>query len=214
MADSPLDWNRIFHLINTVKQEIIDNFPYPVIQVGGIEADDIIAVLIKSFWKFDDILIISKDKDFLQLQKYSKEKIRQYDVSARRFLEENDPETFLRSLIIQGDYSDGIPSILSDDDAFVNEKKPKRKVNAALLSKLLDAGDTMFNYLTPEEIRNFHRNQSLIDFDYIPKEIEDIILDEFVDHKTNNDLTTIYKYLTEKQLKPLITKIGDFYQND
>lgn len=213
MNESYLDWNHIFFLINTVKKEIVDNFPFRFVQIEGVEADDIIAVLTKNFYKYEEILIISKDKDFTQLQKYSTDRIKQYDVSTRRFITNEDPERFLKSLIIEGDFSDGIPSILSDDDAFVNEKKPKRKVRKDFLIQLLDSKN-MFNFLSPEEMKNFGRNQRLIDFDYIPKEIESIILDEFVEFKTSNDLTTIYKYLTDKKLKPLITNIGDFYQDD
>lgn len=213
MNNSYLDWNHIFFLINTVKKEITDNFPFRFIQIESVEADDIIAVLTKNFYKYEKILIISKDKDFTQLQKYSTDRIKQYDVSTRRFITNENPDRFLKSLIIEGDFGDGIPSILSDDDAFVNENKPKKKIRKHFLNQLLDT-ENMFNFLTPEEMKNFERNQQLIDFDYIPKEIENVILDEFVEFQTSNDLTTIYKYLTDKKLKPLITNIGDFHQDD
>ena len=62
---SSTDWESVFGLIHTIKEEIRDNFPYKVVQLDKVEADDIIAVICK---KHHDkkVLIISGDKDFQQ----------------------------------------------------------------------------------------------------------------------------------------------------
>ena len=66
---SGLDWNLIFLTLNKVRDELKENFPYKTIEVDGAEADDIIGVLAARLSKHEDVLILSSDKDFGQLQK-------------------------------------------------------------------------------------------------------------------------------------------------
>ena len=68
--DSNHDWDAIFECLNEIKQELKDNFPYKHLEVYGAEADDIIAALCLEL-EFDNgkTLILSGDKDYIQLQK-------------------------------------------------------------------------------------------------------------------------------------------------
>ena len=67
---SPLDWNKIFTVLNTIRDELKESFPWRVLQIETAEADDIIGTLCHRFGKIlkadDDepILILSGDKDF------------------------------------------------------------------------------------------------------------------------------------------------------
>ena len=65
--DSDHDWNAIFQCLNQVKTELVDNFPYKVLEVDRAEADDIIGILCR-YLSDVPILILSGDKDFMQLQ--------------------------------------------------------------------------------------------------------------------------------------------------
>ena len=60
---SGLDWNEAFRIINKVRDEIRDNFPYKVIHVEECEnADDIIGTLCKNtqeFGQYEDVMIVS-----------------------------------------------------------------------------------------------------------------------------------------------------------
>ena len=80
---SGMDWNTIFESLNTVRDELSEVFPYPVIDVDGAEADDVIGTLAEYSQTigepgplFEDelviepFLIVSGDHDFKQLQKY------------------------------------------------------------------------------------------------------------------------------------------------
>jgi 5'-3' exonuclease len=67
--DGPFDWDNIFKIITEIKNEIAKSFPYVVMYVENAEADDIIAILCK-LREEDKYLIISGDKDFIQLQHY------------------------------------------------------------------------------------------------------------------------------------------------
>ena len=68
---SDFDWPMIFNTIATVRDELQENFPYRVLRVSGAEADDIIATLCKNFHDREKILIVSNDKDFIQLLRYN-----------------------------------------------------------------------------------------------------------------------------------------------
>jgi 5'-3' exonuclease len=67
---STIDWTRIFNEINLIKQSLRSS-QYSMIEVDGAEADDIIAVISKQE-AINNIntMIISGDKDFVQLLKY------------------------------------------------------------------------------------------------------------------------------------------------
>ena len=67
---SALDWGMIFDSMDKIRGELKENFPYRVIEVENAEADDIIGVLTKHVAKTEEVLILSSDKDFIQLQKY------------------------------------------------------------------------------------------------------------------------------------------------
>jgi len=68
---SDLDWHLIFDILSKLKTELRENFPYKVIDVEGAEADDIIGTLVPRHIMHENILILSSDGDFLQLQAYN-----------------------------------------------------------------------------------------------------------------------------------------------
>jgi 5'-3' exonuclease len=63
---SGLDWNMIFDVLNRLRDELRDNFPYKTLNVEGAEADDVIARWI-ALHPQDEHYIISSDTDFVQL---------------------------------------------------------------------------------------------------------------------------------------------------
>ena len=67
---SGLDWGMIFDTLNKIRDELKEFFPYKVIDAHGAEADDVIAVLTARLAPHGNVLILSSDKDFGQLQKY------------------------------------------------------------------------------------------------------------------------------------------------
>jgi 5'-3' exonuclease len=70
-AASELDWKAIFECLNKIRDELLTVFPYRVIRVDTAEADDIIGTLAKEFGNTSEkLLIISGDKDMVQLMVY------------------------------------------------------------------------------------------------------------------------------------------------
>ena len=93
---SDLDWGLIFDTLGELRQDLIDHFPYRVLHVNGAEADDVIAVMAKwsqsnqlltegLFEEPQKMLIVSSDKDFIQLQKYKN--VRQWSPMQKKFVQ-------------------------------------------------------------------------------------------------------------------------------
>tara|TARA_R110002020_G_scaffold291332_1_gene506794 strand:+ start:3292 stop:4164 length:873 start_codon:yes stop_codon:yes gene_type:complete len=212
-ASSGYDWNFIFESLNSVRDEIKTHFPYKVLEVYGAEADDIIATLVKSNDGDASNLIVSSDKDFIQLHGYN---VKQYSPVSKKLLNGSDPVGYLREHIFKGDRSDGVPNILSADDTFVAEKrqKPMRKTTLATLTEAMNTSDAIDLYnlaKCPKDtwIRNYQRNETLIDLNKIPTDIQNLILTQFENTEVG-DRSKLFNYFVEKKLNNLIQSIGDF----
>ena len=196
---SDLDWTMLFNTLQKVKEEIRDNFPYRYMYVENCEADDIIAVLTKQ--SKEPVLIISGDKDFQQLHKY--DDVTQWSPNLNRMVECNDPDLFLKEHILKGDKSDGIPNILSNDDCFelgIRQTPLRKPILEKYLRITIEKDDKYY--------RNYLRNQTLIDLDFIPQDIEDRILEEF--DKTEIVKGKVFDYLVSHRLNELLNHVEDF----
>ena len=197
-----LDWNDIYTVLNKIKDELRENLPYKYLEVYGAEADDIIAVLCKKYQN-EDIIIVSADKDFIQLHKYPK--VKQYSTNTKKMINGIDPNVYIKEHILKGDSSDGIPNVLSPDNTFVDglRQKPlsKKKIEVML--------QTDFDELHDKIKRNYQRNEKLINLDNVPEELELHILDEF-DSAPCGDRSKLLNYFISSKLKTLTESIGEF----
>jgi hypothetical protein len=201
-VDSATDWDNIFNMITEIKNEIAENFPYIMMYVEKAEADDIIATLVKH--NNEPIMIISGDKDFIQLQ--TNPKVKQYSPIQKKFVGEDiDPKIFLHEQIIKGDRSDGIPNILSPDDIFLTKEK-QRPINKKRLEEWSTADKIP---LGSETSKYYERNKRLIDLSCIPEELERTIINTYRDYKTPNR-SKLLPYFIKHKLKSLMENIGDF----
>ena len=210
---SGYDWNFIFTTLNNVRDEIKEYFPYKVIEIYGAEADDIIAILTKQVQDDPDNIIISSDKDFIQLHGLH---VQQYSPVSKKLVNDTSPLEYLREHIIKGDRSDGVPNVLSPDDTFTESKrqKPIRKTMLITLTEAMDKWEPkdLFQLAKCNRdtwVRNWQRNETLIDLDRIPNDLRDEILREFNNAPTG-DRSKLFNYFVEKKLNNLIQSIGDF----
>ena len=205
-SQSSLDWNELFDILTKIQNELEENFPYKVLKIDGAEADDIIAILSNKISStpnlYEDVLIISGDKDFIQL--HQKENIKQYSPTLKKYVVDENPEQYKFEHIIRGDKGDGVPNVLSQDTVFVEDLR-QRPITKKKLTEWKENG-------IPEgEIkRNYQRNNTLIDFDSIPNELGELIYNKWVDKITQNDKSKILPYFMKHRLKELTEKLGDF----
>ena len=202
-VDSATDWDNIFNCITEIKNEIAENFPYVMMYIEKAEADDIIGALVFNHTK-EPIMIISGDKDFIQLQ--SNTNVKQYSPIQKVFVGEGlDPKKFLHEQIIKGDRSDGIPNILSPDDIFLTGEK-QRPINKKRLEEWANVSNIP---LGSETSKYYERNKQLIDLSCMPKELERTIINTYREYKIPNR-SKLLPYFMQHKLKALMTNIGDF----
>lgn len=202
---SEFDWHLIFETLNKIRDELKENFPYRVIEVEGAEADDVIGVLTARLAPHQDVLILSSDKDFVQLQKYPN--VSQYSPILKRFVKTEDPQQYIREHIIRGDRGDGIPNFLSPDNTFVAGERQK-VISKKKLTEWIDADPKEF-CTTDIMMRGYKRNQMLVDLDYIPEEIKTQIAVSYDSIKPANKQKML-TYFIENRLRNLIEVIDEF----
>lgn len=207
---SEFNWNELFRILNLVREELKEVFPYKVIQVARAEADDAIGTLCHTFGTHlnaegtEQILILSADKDYIQLHQYSN--VKQYDPTRNRWVRHANPNQYILEHIMKGDSGDGVPNILSPDDCFVMGIRQK-----PMTRKRIDQymNDIESNNLTNETVmRGYQRNKAMIDLSMVPDYIQKQVINKY--HENPSDRSKMFNYFIEKRLRNLIENIGDF----
>lgn len=212
---SSFNWREIFVVLNEIRDEIRENMPYAVMEVDGAEADDIISVLTKQIshknirlqkdmQPVEKVLVLSGDKDFIQLQKYPW--LNQYNPVMKKFVSGMNPKQYILEHVLKGDKSDGIPNYLSSDDTFISSKrqKPLSKKN---LDRIVNLSPDQF--CNEEQMEYYKRNLTLIDFSYIPVEIEEKIIESY-NSVIPAPRNKMYNYFVNNKLITLLEKIEEF----
>jgi len=202
---SDLDWTAVFETLNVIRDELKDNFPYKVINIGGAEADDVIGTLARKYHAHEKILVLSGDKDFMQLQRYPN--IDQFSPIMKRWLRTDDANAFLKEHIIKGDRGDGIPNFLSPDDVFVvgGRQKPvsKKKLDTwvSIDPEQFCSNETM--------LRNYKRNEQLIDLTMTPQAIVEDIVNTFENYEVP-PRSGLLNYFMKNKMKLLMDHLQEF----
>jgi len=207
--ESGVDWKTFFEILNSLKEDINEHFPWRVVSVVGAEADDVIASLVihesQKFGKPEPIMIVSSDKDFIQLQVHKN--VKQFSPMLKKMIQDKNPRAYLREHILTGDGGDGVPNVLSPDNTFVaglrqrpllkKRKEPWMAADESELERLMDE----------ETYRNYQRNKRLIDLNEIPRELYDRILATYDAAPVKSALLS---YFVSSRLSRLIECCSDF----
>jgi hypothetical protein len=215
---SDLDWKLIFDTLSEMREDLARVFPYRVLHVDRAEADDIIAVLVKYLQENlliqealveepQKVLILSSDKDFKQLQLYPN--VKQWSPMQKKYITATHKEITEHKIehIVKGDTGDGVPNILSKDNVFMEGERQK-PMSAKRLQEFFDKGfDACKN---DEERRNWHRNATLVDFQFIPTDVSEEIIKAYINTQPSGDKMTIMNYLIEHRCRLLLDELEDF----
>lgn len=201
---SPFNWVSVFQCMDTLRTEIQQHLLYRVLQVPRAEADDIIGVLVPLFAAEERVLIVSGDKDFIQCQMYPN--VRQYSPQLEKLIQDDYPSQTLKEHVIRGDSGDGIPNILSPDDVFVSggRQKPIHSKKVALWLT-----QTPEEFCTGEMLRNYKRNEMLIDLRQIPVALKSEVLQAY-ENATHASRQEFLNYMIASGLRELTRAIEDF----
>ena len=200
-AATSIDWEKLYECLNQLKEEFTEWFPYKLIQVEKAEADDVIAILVELI--NERSLILSSDKDFVQLHKFN---VRQYSPIQKKFVE-GDPKWSLHEKIIKGDVGDGVPNIMSDDNVFVDEGRRQKPITKKKVDAWYELNPDM--YCSSEMLRNYNRNKQLVDLSEVPESIRINITKRF-ETTTVGDRKRLLTYFINHRLKNLTESLSEF----
>lgn len=208
--DSAIDWEEAFRVMHLVKEELKENFPYKVLHIDQCEADDIIGTLVQNtqeFGQFENVMIVSSDGDFKQLQQYNN--VQQFSPLMKKAVVDKNPKVNLIEKILTGDSGDGVPNVLSHDDTFVNGERQtplSKKKKQAIVEDLAD-GELLY---AASWYRNYCRNETLIDLNKTPTALKEKIISEFNAQDPWDNKGKVFPYLINKNMKMLIESVEEF----
>jgi hypothetical protein len=208
--ESTFDWNEAFRIMHTVKDEIRENFPYKVLHIDGCEADDVIGTLVErtqEFGNYEDVMIVSSDGDFKQLQRY--DNVKQFSPMLKKFVVEDNPLLNLRLKILKGDAGDGVPNVLSDDDTLVEGRRQTPLMKKKIDSIIEDLSDGELLYAA-SWYRNYCRNETLIDLTKTPQDLKQNIINNYEEQDPWKNKGKVFPYLVAKRMNRLIESAQEF----
>lgn len=205
--ESELDWGELFRIINLIRTELDEHFPYKVIHIDHCEADDIIGTIAHEYGTelntgSEPFLILSGDKDYIQLHKYAN--VKQYDPVRKKWIQNSNPDKYLTEHILRGDGGDGVPNVLSADNSIAIGERQK-----AMTAKRMAALVQGPSHMDETTLARYHRNKMMIDLNEVPEKYKKIILEEFSKEKTVGR-SQLFNFFVSKKLKNLLTDIQDF----
>lgn len=219
--ESGIDWDMAHKLIQKIIDEIELIFPYRVVKVNRAEADDVVAVLVEYTQENElitsglypepqSVLVVAEDTDFMQLFKY--DNFKQYYPRKKKMAVRPSSKAlleFTREHVAKGDAGDGIPTILCEDDHFVRAEKVRAPMVTA---KRLDEFKAQGRDACKDELEasRWDRNLRLVDFEYIPTDVKENIINTYKNSNSKLDRNGIFEYLIEKGCRQLMDSIEDF----
>lgn len=192
-----IDWDEFYNEFDKFVEYCKNYFPFYVLQVKYMEADDIAAVLAKTYTS-DSKVIITSDGDYVQLLRYKNVKL--YDPIKNMHKKEDDPVRALKIKCLMGDKSDNIPSI-------------KPRVGAKTAEKLVDDPKLLKEIFSNPELgeeykENYKRNIRLIDLNRIPDKLVERSLEQYENYNLP-DGKRIFNFLAKHKFRDLRNRIGE-----
>lgn len=208
--ESSVDWNEIFRIMSTVREELTEYSHYPVLNLDGCEGDDVIGALVENtqeFGKYEPVMIVSSDTDFVQLHRYGN--VKQYSPIQKKFVTEKNPKAYFFEHIIRGDTGDGVPNILSGDNVLIDGVR-QTPISAKKLDEWILHAEDLKSVMPEDVYRNYQRNKKLIDLSEMPNDIKEKIINTYEGYKPPHK-SKFLNYLIKKRCKLLIECIEEFY---
>lgn len=114
---SPINWNEVYSEINALEDALKQYTSLNVVCIDRAEGDDVILCLAELCAKTNEqVMIISADKDLIQVQKYPK--VYQYSPITKKFVSCTDKDAsmqdWLHDHVYLGDASDEVPSVFKN----------------------------------------------------------------------------------------------------
>ena len=222
--NNPERTRAILAAIDTIRDECLENVPYPLVRVDGAEGDDVIAWLclrsrFNSFGHSPGVLpideptierclVASADRDLAQLVGFDTDWYNPRTAETRTD-RDFDVSMWLEEHVIKGDAGDDVPNVFSDDDVFVTEGKRQTPATRKRVEALI--GVDPKDIKDPELRRRVERNHRLINLGYVPAELFQRIEEEYVRREAAlPPRSGLLKYFMRHRLSQLTERLNDF----
>ena len=208
-ANTEIDWNAFFNAYREFTEEVKQFFPFYVIQIKYMEADDIAAILARDWQKYEKIIITS-DSDYIQLLKYNNVKI--WDPIKMAFKKSDDPQRQLQIKILTGDKGDNIPSV---KPRLGKKTAEKMLDNPQLLNEMFDDKTPAFTRddgsvitIGEEYKEKFKLNTALIDLSKIPPIFSKALHKNLSEYQLP-DGKNIFNYFSKNKFREFMRRIEE-----
>jgi 5'-3' exonuclease len=203
-AGGDVNWSEFYRILDELYNDFKTSFPFHAIKINSIEADDIIAYLVRTSPQDDEKIILTRDGDYIQLLQYPNTKI--YNPVDRKWMESVNPIHDLQVKICMGDKSDNILAIRPRMGIATAEKF----VESGELDKMLEIARKdieQFGKTNDEMAKNYINNEKLIDMSKVPYTINNKIKME-VDVTNPGNPANLLKYFVTNGLRELVEDIS------
>jgi 5'-3' exonuclease len=207
-----IDWNVFFTSLTEFVEEVKQFFPFYVLQVKYMEADDIAGVLAKN-WQNKPKIIVTSDGDYIQLLRYKNVQV--FDPIKSKFLKCDDPMRQLKIKILTGDRGDNIKSVKHR----VGEKTAEKIVdNPELLKEMFE--DKTVSYTTPEGTEvtlgdeykeRYKQNMILIDLSKTPDVLVKALNKSIAEYQMPTG-KEIFQYFSKNKFRDLMHRMEEIDQ--
>jgi 5'-3' exonuclease len=188
------DWDEFFKFINELTEELKLNFPFKVLNIPFLEADDIIAYLVRANENVDKVMVTS-DGDYVQLLRYPNTEM--YDPIKHSIITKKPHEAdyALQIKILIGDKSDNIPAV-----------QPRLGIKTA--EKLIESGE--IDKRMEEELfkKNYEFNSKLVDLTKTPKALTQLLETQIAEYSLAGT-SNIFNYFVDKGLRDFLARSND-----
>ena len=221
-----VDWEGLYGAMDELLKEMSVYFPFMVLRIQYMEADDIIGAYVK-YHQDETSVIVTSDNDYIQLLQYKNASI--YDPMQGKFKKSTDPLKDLKVKILSGDNGDNIPNIIKRTmkdtvKKRLGEKTAEKMVESPEKLKDLFNDDTLIleengdtAYITENDQKieltigkqaklGYKRNSILIDFNHIPDKLVQI-MNNTIDDYIMPDGKNIFKYFSKNKFREFINKM-------
>ena len=206
-SNSVYDWDKIYSVLNSVRDEITTMSPFRCVRNDRCEADDVIATIVERKKSEEPILIISPDRDFVQLQKFPN--VKQYsNIQKKWIVPKVSPEYDLKEKVLKGDTGDGVPNVMSDDCSLMEENMRQTPLRKNKFESLLNDPESLGTTIA----RRVIRNRDLIDLSRTPDDLKNQIYTQF-EKKSIGSINTLINLFSKYKMKMLLEALPDFETN-
>jgi 5'-3' exonuclease len=175
--------------------KLLKHLPITQVKSDRYEADDVIATLVSTL-KDEELIVISSDKDYIQLLQKGYDNLKVYSHSNKGYVVPPDYH-FLTFLALNGDTSDNIPSLISKKKAIAIAS------DVELLKQFLSVEENRANYALNKELVEFRiiEDDALefseyeVDFDALKEEFEWMEFDTILAEKYWNRFVETFERL-------------------